>query len=71
MANSTLKMVFELDNGKNHSLSLSMPKDGITKTEVEAAMQAIIDKEALLVNGAKAIGIKEAFIREVAENTLI
>ena len=66
----TLKMTFTLDDSKAYTCSLLNPKDGLTKAEVEAVMQSVIDKEAFVVNGAKPAAIKEAVIRETSETAL-
>ncbi|MDM8143562.1 DUF2922 domain-containing protein [Megamonas hypermegale] len=38
-----LTMVFNLDNGDEFKYNLTDPKDALTKTEVDEAMQAMID----------------------------
>lgn len=67
----TLKMTFALENGKTSTMNLARPKDDLTRAAVEPVMQAVIDKEALLVGTATATEIKGAIIREVNDTKLI
>jgi hypothetical protein len=67
----TLNMRFSLTNGKLTTLGLAQPKNGLSREQVEPVMQAIIDKEALLVKEATPAAIKSATIREVNELKLI
>lgn len=60
-----LKMKFGLDSGKDYTMSLADPKEGLNEALVKPAMQGIVTKDALLVRGAKAITVKSAEIREV------
>ena len=59
----TLRMTFQLNGTKTLSLSLADPKDGLTKADVETAMNNMIGKKALLVSGESPIGIKEIVVR--------
>lgn len=65
-----LKMTFQLDDNKTVSYNLNDPKDGLTKAEVDAAMQLMIDKQAIVSGGVSPTGIKEAVIRETSETAL-
>ncbi|MBE6097607.1 MAG: DUF2922 domain-containing protein [Schwartzia succinivorans] len=66
----TLKMTFNLEDGKTTSISLASPKEGITAEEVKPVMENIITKEAILVKGQKAVSIKDAVVRTVEERKL-
>ncbi len=47
-----LKMVFQTRRGANVTFTLDNPKVGLTKGEIEAAMQVVIDKNIFeTVNG--------------------
>jgi len=65
-----LQMVFTLDSGKTLTYSLADPKDGLTKVEVEAAMQAVIDKKAIMSSNGIPVKIKEASIKSTDEVAL-
>ena len=48
---SVLKMVLSLPGNKTVTYSLADPKDGIGKAEVEAALDEMVSKRAVVVNG--------------------
>ena len=62
-ATKKLQMVFALEDGKKLTYSLSEPKDGITKAEVEAAMNSMITSNIVSKNGVAASTIAEAYVR--------
>lgn len=66
----TLKMVFDLGGAKSVTWSLDAPKAGLTKTEVETAMQEAIDTQAIVVNGVSPVAIKKAYIHNVDDEAL-
>lgn len=59
----TLELVFTLDSDATKTYSLQDPKEGLTEAETRAAMQKMIDAEAIDAGGAKAVAIKETYIR--------
>lgn len=63
----TLQIVFYVGagEGKTASFSLVSPKDGITKAEVDAWTQKVINKKAIMVGGAHVTGVKDTFVKEV------
>ena len=65
-----LTMVFNLDNGDEFKYNLTDPKDALTKTEVDEAMQAMIDNNAVLKDGHGAALIKEAYITTTTQTVL-
>ncbi|WP_304153447.1 DUF2922 domain-containing protein [Megamonas hypermegale] len=67
---SKLTMVFNLDNGDDFKYNLVDPKDGLTKAEVDEAMQAMIDNNAVLKDGHGAASIKEAYITTTTQTVL-
>ena len=66
----TLKMVFDLGENKSVTWTLDAPKAGLTKAEVETAMQEAIDKQAIVVKGVFPVGIKKAYIHNVVDESL-
>ncbi len=66
----TLKMVFTLENDNVLTFSLQDPKEGLTQAEVEAAMQSMITKRAVVAGGSYAKSIKEAYIYETDKQEL-
>ena len=65
-----LTMVFSLDNGDDFKYNLADPKDDLTKTQVDEAMQAMIDNNAILKDGHSAVVIKEAYITTTTQTVL-
>ena len=59
----TLELVFKLDDDKTKTYGLQDPKEGLTEDQARAAMQKMIDANAIAVGEAKAVAIKEAYIR--------
>lgn len=66
----TLHMTFKLDGSKEVTISLADPKADLKKTDVEAVMNDIITKKAMVVKGIYPMEIKEAFVREVTDSEL-
>ena len=66
----TLHMVFNAEGKKELTVSLTDPKENLTKAEVETVMHDIITKNAIIKNGASMLSVKRSFIREVTETEL-
>ena len=47
-----------------------MPKENLTKASTDAVMQNIIDQQAIVEDGHKAVAIKEAYIITETKNVL-
>ncbi|WP_252503383.1 DUF2922 domain-containing protein [Sporosarcina sp. Marseille-Q4943] len=60
----TLQLSFTTAEGKQTSLTVDEPKDGLTPAEVEAAMQQIINSGVFEVDGSPLESIKSARIVE-------
>lgn len=67
---SVLKMVLTLSDGKSVTYSLADPKDGLTGAEVEAALQEMIAKDAVIVGTASAVAVKDAYIQDTDRREL-
>lgn len=63
----TLQIVFYVgtNDEKTASFSLVSPKDTLTKAEVDAWTQKVIDKKAIMIGGACVTGVKETYVKEV------
>lgn len=63
----TLQIVFYVgtNDEKTASFSLVSPKDGLTKAEVDAWTQKVIDKKAIMIGTVPVTGVKEAYVKEV------
>ena len=68
---SVLKMVLSLPGNKTVTYSLADPKDGIGKAEVEAVLDEMVTKRAVVVNGDFATAVKEAYIQKTERQELV
>ena len=57
-----LKMTFLMEGKKTLTYSLADPKDGLTKAEVQTALDEMVEKKAITVGGAAITGVKEFYI---------
>lgn len=58
-----LKMILLLSNGKTVTYSLADPKEGLTRAEVQAVLEEMAQKDAVVVGDATATGVKDAYIQ--------
>lgn len=61
----TLQIIFKVGEAKEVSFSLAAPKDTLTKAEVDAWTQKVINKQAIMYGGAPVTGVKEYYIKEI------
>lgn len=61
-ATSKLKIVFEMDDEKTHTISLLDPKENLSRTDVVTCGNLIISKEAIVKNNASPVSVKDAYI---------
>lgn len=62
----TLEMIFTAANGKEVTVAVKEPKEGLTLAEVQAVMNTIIARNVFTSTGGDLTGIKEAQIRQLA-----
>lgn len=69
----TLQIVFYVGGNeeKTASFSLVSPKDTLTKAEVDAWTQKVIDKKAIMIGGTYVTGVKETYVKEVTITQLV
>lgn len=65
-----LEVVFETDTKKSVTLSISDPKDGLTKAEVTPVMQSIIDKKLIVNASGELASISKVQVRETTVTDL-
>lgn len=68
---STLKIVFNLENGKTSTVSLLNPKTDLAADEVKAFATDAIDNETIIVDGSKVVALKKAYISTVEEKEIV
>ena len=63
----TLQIVFYVGGTeeKTASFSLVSPKDTLTKAEVDAWTQKVINKKAIMIGGTYVTGVKDTYVKEV------
>lgn len=62
-----LYMVFQLDNGKNFTLSLKQPKSDLLSEDVAPVMQMAVTKNVFLVGTARVTAAVDAYIRDTTK----
>ena len=60
-----LRMTLKLSTGKELTLSLADPKDGLTNAEVTACLKNVIDKKAIVAGEAYPVSIKDIAVQTV------
>lgn len=60
-----LRMTMKLSSGKEMTIGLLDPKDGLTKAEVTTCLQDVIDKKAIVAGEAYPIAIKDIAVQTV------
>ncbi|MCM3357335.1 MULTISPECIES: DUF2922 domain-containing protein [unclassified Psychrobacillus] len=67
----TLQLQFETDNGKELTLSVDEPRENLTREEIEAGMQSLINSNTFHVDSFSLSGIKGAKVVERNVNSII
>lgn len=65
-----LNLVFKMNDESELKYTLADPKDGLTRAEAEAAMQKMIDSNAVLKNGRSAASISDIYVTTTANSAL-
>lgn len=65
-----LKMIFDLENGRTHNLSLKEPKANLTMTEVTSIADTMVSKEFLIVGDSPIAGLKDSYVQTVTIDEL-
>lgn len=65
-----LNMVFQMDDKSEFKYTLTDPKDGLTRAEAEAAMQKMIDSNAVLKSGRSAASILDIYVTTTENSAL-
>lgn len=67
----TLQLQFETNNGKELTLSVDDPRSNLTREEIEAGMQSLINSNAFHVDSFSVSAIKGAKVVERNVNAII
>lgn len=65
-----LYMVFTLSDGKDYTISLPDPVDGVDSAAVTPVMQSMITASFITYGNATLSAIKDAYVRQISENDL-
>ena len=60
-----LRMTMKMSSGKEMTVSLMDPKDGLTKAEVTTCLQDVIAKKAIMLGEAYPVSIKDISVQTV------
>ena len=60
-----LRMTMKMSGGKELTMSLMGPKDGLTKAQVTTCLQNVIDKKAIVAGEAYPVSVKDIVIQTV------
>lgn len=71
MVETTLMIIFWLDNGRTMTLSIPNPRSDLTQREVSMAMFELLKRGLILSeNGGQATAVKHMYLRIVDEQLL-
>ncbi|TYZ29389.1 DUF2922 domain-containing protein [Selenomonas caprae] len=71
MVETTLMIIFWLDNGRTMTLSIPNPRSDLTQREVSMAMFELLKRRFILSeNGGQATAVKHMYLRIVDEQLL-
>lgn len=68
MSKKTLYFVFTLPDGKTRKLSIGDARADLTKAEIEAAGNAIVEKKAFVYKGQPVSGLKDWYVENVSQD---
>ena len=66
-----LRMTLKMSSGKEMTMGLMDPKDGLTKAEVATCLQTVIDKKAIVAGEAYPVSVKDIAIQTVDTEKLV
>ena len=67
-SDTDLYLVFKNAAGKRHTLKVEEPKAGVTKAEIDAAMQAVVDNNIFNTSGGDIVEAVQGRLRTTTLN---
>ena len=64
-ADTDLDLVFRNAAGKKVTLNIEEPKTGVTKAEIDAAMQVVVDNNIFNTSGGDIVDVVEGRLRTI------
>ena len=69
-ADTDLDLVFRNAAGKKVSLNIEEPKSGVTKAEIDAAMQVVVDNNVFNTSGGDIVEAVEGRLRTITTDVV-
>ena len=69
-ADTDLELVFRNAAGKKVSLNIEEPKTGVTKAEIDAAMQVVVDNNVFNTSGGDIVEAVEGCLRTITTDVV-
>ena len=69
-ADNDLDLVFRNAAGKKVSLKIEEPKTGVTKAEIDAAMQAVVENNVFNTSGGNIVEAVEGRLRTITTDVV-
>ena len=69
-ADTDLDLVFRNAAGKKVSLNIEEPKTGVTKAEIDAAMQVVVDNNVFNTSGGDIVDAVEGRLRTITTDVV-
>ena len=69
-ADTDLDLVFRNAAGKKVSLNIEEPKTGVTKAEIDAAMQVVVDNNVFNTSGGDIVEAVEGRLRTITTDVV-
>lgn len=70
-ADTDLDLVFRNAAGKKVSLNIEEPKTGVTKAEIDAAMQVVVDNNVFNTSGGDIVEAVEGRLRTITLDPVV
>ena len=69
-ADTDLELIFRNSAGKKTSLNIEEPRTGVTKAEIDAAMQVVVENNIFNTSGGDIVEAVEGSLRTVTRNVV-
>ena len=69
-SDTDLELVFKNAAGKKFTLNIEDPKSGVTKAEIDAAMQVVVDNNIFNTSGGDVVEAVEGHLRTITTDVI-
>jgi len=69
-SDTDLDLIFKNAAGKKYTLNIEEPKAGVTKAEIDAAMQVVVENNIFYTTGGEIVEAVEGRLRTVTLDTV-